>query len=121
MIVSIGAVVALEWSKAIVGAAVMNQAEGVFDEVFGQVIELGNGAATENRDADVWDIADGILAGAIQYWLFSRQPCGDPRCEDCLAISTAEARMVELQKLIKMFTQESEYYHSPFDVNVGRA
>lgn len=99
----------------------MKQADDVFDEVFARTVELGNATATRNPEADSWDIADGMLAGAIQYWLFSRQPCGDPRCEDCSAISTAEARMVQLQELIKMFTQESEYYHSPFDVNVGRA
>ena len=37
--------------------------------------------------------SDGLLAGALQYWLYSRQPCGDPRCQDCMPISTAEGRM----------------------------
>lgn len=99
----------------------MKQADEVFDKVFTQIIELGNATTTKNRDADTWDVADGLLAGAIQYWLFSRQPCGDPRCEDCIAICTAEGRMSQMQELIKSFSQESEYYHSPNDVNVGRA
>ncbi len=79
----------------------------------------------EDDEADVWDIADGLLAGAIQYWLFSRQPCANPQCEDCLSVNTAEARLKELLKeLLKLagkHAQESEYYHSPSDANVGRA
>jgi len=72
-------------------------------------------------EADAWDVADGLLAGAIQYWLFSRQPCGDPRCEDCEPVSTAHGRMLALQQLVRDFAEESEYFHSPTDSNVGRA
>ena len=70
---------------------------------------------------DLWDIADGLLAGAVQYWLYSRQPCGDPRCQDCLPISTAEARVEELKRLIRELAADSEYYHTPTDSNAGRA
>jgi hypothetical protein len=38
-----------------------------------------------------------------------------------MPISTAEGRLEELRKLIKQFTAESEYFHSPTDRNVGRA
>jgi len=92
-----------------------------FDEAFGRAVDLGNQIADNDEKADLWDIADGLLAGAVQYWLYTRQPCGDPRCEDCLAIGTAEARMAELRRLIEQFSEESQYFHSPTDSNVGRA
>ena len=92
-----------------------------FDTAFTQSVDLGNRLADQDKDADLWDIADGLLAGAIQYWLYSRQPCEDPRCVDCLPVSTAEGRMAELQRLIRQLSEESEYYHSPNDANVGRA
>ena len=92
-----------------------------FDTAFTQSVDLGNRLADQDKDADLWDIADGLLAGAIKYWLYSRQPCKDPRCVDCLPVSTAEGRMAELQRLIRQLSEESEYYHSPNDANVGRA
>ena len=73
-----------------------------FDEAFGKAVDLGNQIADDDEKADLWDIADGLLAGAVQYWLYSRQPCGDPRCEECLPISTAEARISELRRLIEL-------------------
>src|SRR3954464_1842437 len=78
-------------------------------------------ACDKDKDADLWDIADGMLAGAIQYWLYSRQPCGDTRCQDCMPISTAEGRMSELKRLIEQLASESEYFHTPTDSNAGRA
>jgi putative ABC transport system permease protein len=69
----------------------------------------------------LWLIPDGMLAGAIQYWLYSRQPCGDPRCRDCMPISTAEGRMAELKRLNGELAAESEYFHTPADANAGRA
>ena len=99
----------------------MDQEEGVYDDAAREAVELGNRLADEDQEADIWDIADGLLAGAIQNWLYSRQPCGDPRCEDCEPISVAEQRLAELVKLVDYFAKESEYYHSPNDANVGRA
>ncbi|MDH4273985.1 MAG: hypothetical protein OEW08_02990 [Gammaproteobacteria bacterium] len=92
-----------------------------FDQAAEKAVELGNDLAKDHADADVWEIADGILAGAIQYWLYSRQPCGDPRCEDCAPMSTAQLRLAELQKLTKLLAEDSEYFHAPTDSNVGRA
>ena len=76
--------------------------------------------ADDDDKADLWDIADGLLAGAVQYWLYSRQPCGDPSCEECLPISTAAGRIAELKRLIDQFSEESQYFHTPTDANVGR-
>ena len=101
----------------------MQEPEEAFDEAFRSAVEIGNHLTKNEKEevADVWDIADGLLAGAIQFWLFSRQPCGDPNCDDCGPVSTAHARMIELQRLVREFAEESEYFHSPTDSNVGRA
>ncbi|MCM2310088.1 MAG: hypothetical protein NDI84_01685 [Steroidobacteraceae bacterium] len=92
-----------------------------FDQAFGKAVDLANEIADDDDKADLWDIADGLLAGAVQYWLYSRQPCGDPRCEECLPVSTAEARVAELKRLVDQFSAESQYFHAPTDANVGRA
>lgn len=99
----------------------MDPSEDIFEAAFEQSVEIGNRLATKENAGDTWDVADGMLAGAIQFWLFSRQPCGDPRCTDCDEINTADARMVQLRKLVEQFALDSEYYHAPTDVNVGRA
>jgi hypothetical protein len=92
-----------------------------FDEAFSKAVDLGNQIADDDDRADLWDIADGLLAGAVQYWLYSRQPCGDPACEECLPISTAQARITELKRLVAQFSEESQYCHTPTDSNAGRA
>jgi hypothetical protein len=92
-----------------------------FDQAAGDVVELANRLADADPEADLWDIADGLLAGAIHYWLYSRQPCGDPMCEDCAPINTAEGRTKELLRYVRQLAEESEYYHQPTDANVGRA
>jgi hypothetical protein len=99
----------------------MQHSDNPFGDAFGKAVDLGNRIADTDEKADLWDIADGLLAGAIQYWLYSRQPCGDPQCDECLAISTAEGRLNELHQLLQQFARESEYFHSPNDRNVGRA
>jgi hypothetical protein len=99
----------------------MSDADSTFDEAFGKIVDLGNNIADQDRDAELWDIADGLLAGAIQYWLYSRRPCGDPLCEDCAPLNTAQARLAELLRLAKTYAEDSEYFHAPTDVNVGRA
>lgn len=99
----------------------MQNPENSFSEAFGRAVDLGNNIADGDKQADLWDIADGLLAGAIQFWLYARQPCGDPACEDCVEVGTAEQRMHELRRLTEQFAGESEYYHTPNDNNVGRA
>ena len=100
---------------------IMTEIADTFDSAFTKAVDLGNRLADKDKDADLWDIADGLLAGALQYWLYSRQPCGDPRCQDCMPISTAEGRMAELKRLIEQLASESEYFHTPTDANAGRA
>jgi hypothetical protein len=99
----------------------MQEATTPFDAAFSRAVDLGNKLAEKDQEADLWDIADGLLAGAVQYWLYSRQPCGDPRCQDCMPISTSEGRMAELRRLIQELAEESEYFHAPTDSNAGRA
>jgi hypothetical protein len=99
----------------------MHDAPDSFDAAFSKAVDLGNKLADKDKDADLWDIADGLLAGAIQYWLYSRQPCGDARCQDCMPISTAQGRMGELKRLMDELASESEYFHTPTDSNAGRA
>ena len=78
----------------------MQETDNPFSEAFGKAVDLGNRIADTDDKADIWDIADGLLAGAVQYWLYSRQPCADPECEECVPISTAEGRIEELRRLI---------------------
>jgi hypothetical protein len=54
----------------------MTELADTFDSAFTKAVDLGNRLADKDKDADLWDIADGLLAGALQYWLYSRQPCG---------------------------------------------
>jgi hypothetical protein len=93
----------------------------VFDLAAEQVVELGNRLLNQDKDADVWDVASGLLAGAVQFWLYSRQPCGDAFCESCAEVSTAERRLQRLIEEATQFAEESDYYHSPHDSNVGMA
>jgi hypothetical protein len=98
-----------------------DEEEVVFDEAAWRTVDLGNSMAQEDEETDIWDIADGLLAGAVQYWLYSREPCENPRCEDCAPYGTAEQRVAELMRLLRQYAEESEYYHSQNDTNVGRA
>lgn len=99
----------------------MEVTEELYERVVRESVELGNRLAAEEPDADIWDISDGLLAGAIHFWLYTRQPCTDPMCEDCGPLATAELRMQELRQMVEEMAQESDYFHSPNDTNVGRA
>lgn len=93
----------------------------LFNRVAEEAVQLANRIAEADKEADVWDIASGLLAGAVQFWLYSRQPCGDPQCESCQDVSTAQQRLTELLRETRELAEDSEYYHSPNDANVGRA
>lgn len=85
------------------------------------LVDFGNRLADDNPDADLWEIADGILSGAVHWWLYANMPCDDPSCEDCDGIRTAEERMKTLHDLVRQMAESSEYYHSPNDDNVAHA
>jgi len=53
-----------------------------------------------------------LLAGAIQYWLYSRQPCGIA-LPGLHAHQHRQGRMAELNRLIGQLASESEYFHTP--------
>jgi len=93
----------------------------IFDESATQVVELGNTIMEQKGEEMIWAVASGMLAGAIQFWLYSRQPCEDPECEECTPYSTAELRQEELMDEVMQFLLSSEYLHSPNDRDVGRA
>ena len=92
-----------------------------FDQAAMAVVELGNQLMDQDKEAEAWDVASGMLAGAIQFWLFTHQPCADKFCESCAEISTAEQRMKLLADELREFAEESDYYHSPTDSNAGTA
>lgn len=93
----------------------------LFDQSAAAVVELGNQIMEQDRDNDPWDVASGLLAGVIQFWLYSHQPCSDPYCESCAEVATAEQRLKLLLDEVREFAQESDYYHSPTDSNAGTA
>ncbi len=93
----------------------------VYDEAAAVVVELGNQLSEQSPASDKEEVADGLLAGAIHYWLFSRQPCENQHCQSCEAISTAEKRLILLQEQMLELTKSSDYYHTVNDQNVGHA
>ncbi len=95
--------------------------EAVFDEAAQRAVDQGTALLDKYPDADEWTVASGVVAGAVQFWLFSRQPCNDPDCEDCADINTAERRLAKLIAEIREYAIDSDYYHTPHDANVGTA
>ncbi len=92
-----------------------------FDQAAEQSVALGNHLVEQDPEVNHWEVASGLLAGAVHFWLYTRQPCGDDGCEVCPEIDTAEKRLALLLDEIQKSAQESDYYHTPLDTNVGRA
>ncbi|MEK9784909.1 MAG: hypothetical protein ACO3RT_01725 [Arenicellales bacterium] len=92
-----------------------------FDAAAERLIELGNRLLERDADADSWEVASGLLAGAVHFWLYAHQPCGDLECDSCEEIDTAEKRVEQMLALVRESAEESDYYHSPRDINVGSA
>lgn len=90
-----------------------------YSEAAAEAVALGNRLAEANPEADPWAIADGLITGAVHYWLYAHLPCEDPSCQDCLRM--AESRLQQLRDILDQAARESEYYHSPNDANAGRA
>ncbi len=99
----------------------MSQRHTVFDLTADQVVELANRIMDQHPEADVWEIASGLIAGAVHYWLYAHQPCDDPACPDCGEYATAELRLRKLMEEVRQSAEESDFYHTPNDANVGRA
>lgn len=93
----------------------------LFEMAAEQTVALGNELLESDEDIDSWEVASGMLAGAIQYWLFSRQPCGEEDCDTCTEVATAAQRLQMLLGETRLLAEESEYYHTPNDGDVGRA
>jgi hypothetical protein len=91
-----------------------------YDQVAETIVEMGN-RILEDESADVWEVASGIMAGAVQFWLYSRQPCEDPLCQACADISTPERRLAALLRETRTVGEESDYYCSVNDVMTGTA
>jgi hypothetical protein len=92
-----------------------------FDHAAERMIELGNLLLNEDHNTDSWEVASGLLAGAVHFWLYSRQPCGDLHCEACGEIDTAHKRLMRLAEETQQFAEDSDYYHTAYDVNAGNA
>ena len=86
-----------------------------------RIVAFANQLANDYPDTDYWEIADGILSGAVHWWLYANTPCEDPNCADCAGIRNAELRMKTLHELTARMAESSEYYHSPNDDNVAHA
>ena len=92
-----------------------------FDEAAERMIELGNRLIDADDESDRLEVASGLLAGAVHFWLYTRQPCGEPYCESCPDIDTADKRVRLLIEEVRRFAQESEYIHTPLDADAGTA
>ena len=90
----------------------------LFDEAADRVVAVGNELADANPDADPWALADGLLAGAVHYWLYAHQPQDVPNEDDMMS---ASERIEELARQVMQSAEESEYLHSPRDRDVGNA
>lgn len=92
-----------------------------FDIAAQEAVELGNRLMDEDEEADAWEVASGLLAGAVHFWLYARQPCDDSQCDTCCDVDTAEKRMRLLLQEVDQSAKESDYFHTPNDANVGTA
>jgi hypothetical protein len=92
-----------------------------FEAAFQEAVELGNKLAESGHEVDPWEVGSGLLAGAVQFWLYARQPCDEEDCDACGDIDTARKRLALLLEEVEELARSSDYYHSPNDADVGRA
>ncbi len=90
----------------------------LFDEAADAVVDLGNRLGAEHPDADPWALADGLIAGAVHFWLYAHQPQDFPDEDDMMS---SRERIEELIRQVTQSAEDSEYLHSPMDSDVGRA
>ena len=53
-----------------------------FDHAAERMIELGNLLLDEDHDTDSWEVASGLLAGAVHFWL-KVNPSQAKKCKRC--------------------------------------
>jgi len=99
----------------------MNENEVLFDDAADQVVDLGNEIADANPDGDLWAIADGLIAGAVHFWLYAHLPDEQADAEEMDGLMTANQRIEALMDLLRESAVDSEYLHSPHDLDAGRA
>lgn len=99
----------------------MSEDELLFDDSADQVVDLGNKIADANPEADIWAIADGLIAGAVHFWLYAHQPEEHADAEEMDGLMTANQRIEALMSLLRDSAIDSEYLHSPHDLDAGRA
>ena len=110
-----------ECAKGNSAMAEVEQYKLTYDQVAESVIDMGNRMMDDDDSVDMWEVASGMLAGAIQFWLFSRQPCEDPFCEACANLSSADLRVLALIEESRRVAEDSDYYSSPNDIQIGTA
>lgn len=98
-----------------------DQPEETYNNAAQKLIDLANSLSSDGYSTDLHEVADGLLAGAIHFWLYSRQPCGDPFCESCAPFADAESRLAFLQEIVDELGRDSEYFHSSNDTTAGHA
>ncbi|MDT8409097.1 MAG: hypothetical protein RQ741_05820 [Wenzhouxiangellaceae bacterium] len=99
----------------------MTDDDALFDDAADQVVDLGNEISDANPDGDPWAIADGLIAGAVHFWLYAHQPETLNDDEDMDGLRTASQRIDTLVQLLRESAMDSEYLHSPNDADAGRA
>lgn len=92
-----------------------------YDHAADAVVELGNQMVRGDDSVDVWDVASGMLAGAVQYWLFARQPCNNPSCEACEEVITAQRRLRLLLSEVEQMAEDADSYDLHREAHTGAA
>ncbi len=92
----------------------------LFNTAAEAVVALGNSLLDQEGEEALYAVASGILAGAVQFWLYSHQPCDDPHCAECERVATAQRRLQFLNHEVQELAMSSEYFITPNDKDVGR-
>jgi len=92
-----------------------------YDQAADAVVELGKQIIDEDDSSDMWDVASGMLAGAVQYWLFARQPCSNSACGVCTEVICAQQRLRILLAEVEQMAEDADHYDAAHDVQTGTA
>lgn len=63
--------------------------------------------------ADLVDVANDILLGAVQFWLYAQQVCSDESCTRCAVYRGAAKRMQALKGVVENAAIQSDYLAEP--------